>query len=236
MSPGVPDTAPIVLLHGCGGSARATFDSTGWLAAIATCGRQAIAPDLPGHGRGDVSHDPAHYADLAGLLARSLPAGPFDAVGFSLGGKLVLELALRYPARVRRLVLGGIGDNVFAPEGIAATAAAALEDPGSAAAQHPAVRAMLRHWEPDRNDALAVAAVLRRPANPVFTRERLHALTAPVLIINGADDPVAQHGDELLSGLANAHREILPGVDHFNLPRQPEFRSLAFTFLGMDTH
>lgn len=237
MSRVVPDSAaPIVLLHGCAGSARATFDSTGWLAAISTSGRQAIAPDLPGHGRGDVSHDPAYYADLAGLVARALPDGAFDAVGFSLGGKLALELALRYPGRVRRLVLGGVGDNVFAPESIAAAAAKALEDPASASAEHPAVRAMLRHWEPDLNDALAVAAVLRRPPNPVFTRERLQALTAPVLIVNGADDLVGQRSEALLSSLANVRRETLPDVDHFNLPRQPAFRRLALAFLGMETH
>ncbi|MEP7312450.1 MAG: alpha/beta fold hydrolase [Pseudomonadota bacterium] len=230
----LPDCAmPIVLLHGCAGSAHATFESTGWLAAIAAGGRQGLAPDLPGHGRGDVSHDAAHYADLAGLMEQALPAGPFDAVGFSLGGKLALELALRFPGRVRRLVLGGVGDNVFAPEGIAATAAAALEDPGSTSAQHPAVRTMLRHWEPERNDALAVAAVLRRPANPLFTRERLQALTAPVLIVSGADDPVGQQSAALVASLADVRREILPGVDHFTLPLQPAFRTLALGFLGL---
>ena len=111
------DEAPsIVLLHGCSGSVRGTFESTGWLAAIESRGRMAIAPDLPGHGRGPVSHDPADYDDLAAIIVPILPAGVFDLVGFSLGGKLALDIALRYPARVRRMVLGGVGDNVFAPE------------------------------------------------------------------------------------------------------------------------
>ena len=160
-----------------------------------------------------------------------LPAGPFDLVGFSLGGKLGLELALRFPQRIRRMVLGGVGDNVFAPEGIASTAAAALEEPDSPAAQHPAVKIMLEHWEPALNDALGVAAVLRRPPNPVFTHERLRTLASPLLIVNGSEDPVSQHSDLLLSCLPHASRTTLRGVDHFGLPRQPEFLRIALTFL-----
>lgn len=226
---------PVVLLHGCSGSVHGTFGSTGWLEGITNAGRSAIAPDLPGHGRRAVSRIPADYADLAGEVARDLPEGRCDAIGFSLGAKLLLELALREPGRIRRLVLGGVGDNVFAPEGIAPLAAEALESPQSAASAHPAVRVMLRHWEPDHNDALAVAAVLRRPPNPVFTPERVRALTIPVLIVNGAEDPVASKGEVLGDCLLQARRETLPGVDHFGLPAQPAFRRLAFEFLGLET-
>ena len=206
--PATNEAPPIVLLHGCSGSVRSTFESTGWIAAIESRGRRAVAPDLPGHGRESVSHDPAHYGDLTGLVAAWLPPGSFDLVGFSLGAKLALELALRYPARARRMVLGGVGDNVFAPEGIASTAAAALEDPSSPAAQHPAVRIMLEHWEQGMNDPLGVAAVLRRPPNPVLAPERLRAIALPLLIINGSEDPVGQHSDVLLSCIAHASRTI----------------------------
>jgi len=229
------DSTTVVLLHGCGGSTRATFALTGWLAAIAAVGHRVVAPDLPGHGRRRVSHQPTDYSDLAGMVAQSLPDGPFDAVGFSLGSKLLLELALRQPGRIRRMVLGGIGDNVFAPEVIAPIAADGLEFPRSDAAKHPAVKAMLRHWEPDLNDALAVAAVLRRPANPVFTPDRVRKLMTPVLIVNGAKDPVGRLGNVLETCLPGLRIETLPAVDHFGLPAQPAFRRLAFDFLGMET-
>ena len=90
-----------------------------------------------------------------------------------------------------RLVLGGIGDNVFAPESIAEAAAHALER-GATADTPPPVLAFLRTWEPERNDALAIAAVLRRPPNPTFTRSGLGRIAQPVLIVNGDADPVAR--------------------------------------------
>jgi pimeloyl-ACP methyl ester carboxylesterase len=174
--------------------------------------------------------DPAHYADLAGLVANELPTGPFDSVGFSLGAKLLLELALRMPERIGRMVLGGVGDNVFAPEGVAEQAARALEC-GLAADTPPAVLAFLRTWEPQRNDALAVAAVLRRAPNPVFTPERLARITQPVLIVNGADDPVARSASRLLGSLAQVKHQTLPGVGHFDLPAQAAFIRAAISFL-----
>jgi len=47
--------------------------------------------DLPGHGQKPASYDPADYADMASGLDAMLPPGVLDAVGFSLGGKVVLE-------------------------------------------------------------------------------------------------------------------------------------------------
>lgn len=221
----------VLLLHGCGGSVRSTFEGTGWLTSLAAAGRRAIAPDLPGHGP-NASRDPEVYADLAGLLEAGLPAGPMDAVGFSLGAKLLLELALRHPGRFGKLVLGGIGDNAFGPEVFAPAAAEALESPGSSAATHPAVAAMLNRFEPDLNDPRAVAAVLRRPPNPRFTPQRLSQLEIPVLVVNGSEDPVGKLGGLLVGSLREVRSEVVPGVDHFGLPGAAAFQWLALEFLA----
>lgn len=222
---------PIVLLHGCGGSSKSTFAATGCLDALGAAGRTWIVVDLPGHGKGSVSHDPASYADLAGLIERDLPPGPLDAIGFSLGSKLLLELAIRHPQRFGRIVLGGVGDNVFAPERIAEAAARALEF-GPTSETPPPVMAFMQTWEPEQNDALAVAAVLRRPANPTFTPERLQQIASPVLIVNGAADPITQLGDQLVASLADVQSVRLPGADHFGLTRQPAFIRHAIDFLA----
>jgi pimeloyl-ACP methyl ester carboxylesterase len=193
-------------------------------------GLMVHAPDLPGHGRANPSHDPAAYADLAGSLSAVLPAGQFEAVGFSLGAKLVLELALRLPGRLARAVLGGIGDNLFAPERVASAAATALESGVDATTPLP-VQVFLREWDPLRNDAKAIAAVLRRPPNPVFTLQRLRAATLPLRVINGAADPVAAQSLDLAAALPQAGFAVLPGVGHFDLPRSTEFRRLGVQFL-----
>lgn len=222
---------PIILLHGCGGSPEAAFVSTGWVDALEATGRQVIAMDLPGHGPTKCSHDPKAYADMVGLLTARLPAGPFDAIGFSLGSKLLLGVALREPERIRRLVLGGIGDNVFAPEAIGEAAASALELGPSHDTPPPVLR-FLETWEPHRNDGLAVAAVLRRPPNPVFSDDQLASIELPILLVNGSADPVGQNTIRLDRALKVARRLTLPEVSHFGLTAQPLFIHAALSFLN----
>lgn len=221
---------PVVLLHGCGGDARATFEATGLADAFRKAGRTVLAPGLPGHGRGERSRDPAAYADLAGSILAGLPEQRFDAVGYSLGGKLLLEIAIRAPERIGRMVLGGVGDNVFAPEAVAEAAAAALEH-GPQPDTPPPVLAFLRTWDPEANDALAIAAVLRRPPNPVFDELRLAGVTSPVLLVNGEEDPAAGQSSRLRGWLPDARLVSLPGVDHFGLPSQPAFAEAAVRFI-----
>ena len=229
--PDAVESPPVVLLHGCGGTAATTFEATGLVDALRRTGRTPLSLDLPGHGRGQCPTDPAAYGDLAGMLEPFLPPGPFDAVGYSLGGKLLLELAVREPGRIGRMVLGGVGDNVFAPEVVAEAAARALEA-GPAPGTPAPVLAFLRTWEADRNDARAVAAVLRRPPNPVFTGARLAAVETEILLVNGDADPAARESTRLRSSLRGASLIGLRDVDHFGLPASPHFVRAAVDFLA----
>ena len=221
---------PVVLLHGCGGSPEQAFERTGWIEAFRAAGREVHALHLPGHSKDSPSHDPADYADLGGALLPRFPAGACDVVGFSLGAKLALDIAVRHPHRVRRMVLGGIGDNAFAPEAVGEAAAVALEH-GRTATTPPPVLAFLATWEPALNDPLAVAAVLRRPANPVFTEAQIAAIAIPVAVVNGAEDFVASMGTRLVDALG-VTQVLLPGVGHFDLTGQIAFRDCAVHFLA----
>jgi lipase len=66
-----------------------------------------VAPDLRGHGQSGYEPPwtfPTHVADLVETID-SLGIGQADWVGHSFGGRLILELAARHPARIRRAVL-----------------------------------------------------------------------------------------------------------------------------------
>lgn len=92
---------PALLLHGIGGRASLWAPS---VAALAP--RQVIAMDLPGYdGARPALGSFAEWADAAMALLDAAGIAQVDVVGHSLGGMLALDIALRHPARVRRLVI-----------------------------------------------------------------------------------------------------------------------------------
>lgn len=219
---------PVALLHGWGGSFADTFGDTGWNKDLADAGRMVIAITLPGHGPA-ASADAAEYADLASSLASLLPSGPIDIVGFSLGAKLALALACADPARVRRVVLGGVGDNLFAPEPNGEVLAGVLL--GAAEAPSAAIAALARYALANGNDPAAVAAVLRRRPNPVLAAEDLPD-GRYVLLVNGTADAIAMPDDRLRAAMPRLGCLHIDGCDHLSLPGDPRFREAALRFLG----
>ena len=218
-----------MLLHGWGGSFSATWERHGWCEALAAAGLEVFAVDLPGHG-GPASADPADYGDLAGALAERLPRGRVDVVGFSLGGKLALALAMRDRSRFGRMVIGGVGDNLFAPEPSAAALVEALEN-GVHSTTPAAVAGLVRYAEPSGSDPRALAAVLRRPPNPVIATAAL-AHVNDILLINGETDRIAMPDSRLRAALRDPAYRSLAGVDHLALLTAPAFRSAAIAFVS----
>ncbi len=95
---------PLVLLHG-------GYGNTGMfgpnLPALAE-GRQVIAVDLQGHGRTADVDRPVRFetmADDIAALIEHLGLHQADVMGYSLGGGVALQTAIRHPERVRKLVL-----------------------------------------------------------------------------------------------------------------------------------
>lgn len=85
---------PLLLIHGLGSSWR------GWLPILEALAaeRSVIAIDLPGHGASPAEPDSGTFVGLVGSVERYLAANDLigiDAVGSSLGGRIVLELARR---------------------------------------------------------------------------------------------------------------------------------------------
>jgi pimeloyl-ACP methyl ester carboxylesterase len=97
---------PLVLVHGLGGAASNWTE----LAPLLVERNRLLVPDLPGHGRSTAL--PAvsglePFADRVALVAEREGMLPAPVVGHSLGGMIVLRLALRRPADVQALVLAG---------------------------------------------------------------------------------------------------------------------------------
>lgn len=219
----------VALVHGWGGSYAATWQADGWGDALRDAGFEPVGVDIAGHGPQGGPHDPQAYADLASDLAAKLPAGLHGAIGFSLGTKLLLELEARNPGANGRLVLGGIGDNLFAPEAAGPAIVAALR--GETTDHAPQVAALLAYAAKSGSDPACLAAVLERPANPVLTAERLAAATSPILIFNSRADAVAQPDARLVSALAGAAHQLIDGPGHVGLTADDRFRDAAIAFL-----
>lgn len=219
----------VALVHGWGGSGQATWTLAGWDRALEAAGFTPVAVDLPGHGPAGGAHDPAAYGDLASDLARILPADLYGAIGFSLGTKLLLELEVRKPGANGRLVLGGIGDNIFAPEaaGPALLAALAGEPPAA-----PGIAALMTYAAKSASDPLCLAAILQRPANPQLDEARLALAHAPVLIVNSRDDTVAMPDTRLRAALPQAEYLQIDGAGHIGLTDDPRFLRAATAFLA----
>jgi pimeloyl-ACP methyl ester carboxylesterase len=217
----------IVLVHGFAASFDRTWRDNGWVDLLEDMGRQTVPIDLLGHGDAEKPHDPSAYADLEGDLARRLPQGPLDAVGFSLGARVLLGVAAAQPDRFRRLIVAGVGDNLFRQDdtqGIA-RAVGGTVDEGDRLGQHFAQLA-----NAPGNDPLALAACLRREAPPLGAAE-LAAITCPVLVVLG-DQDFAGPADPLLEALPDARLATLRGVDHFATPKAMGFLDAALDFLA----
>ncbi len=195
---------PIVLVHGFGG------DLNNWLfnqpdLAQSHC---VTALDLPGHGRSGKEVGAGDLGTLSAALGAFLDAlgiGRAHLVGHSLGGAVVLDLALRRPETAASLTLissAGLGPEIDGGyiEGFIAAgrrkemkAVLALLFAAPGAVSRDMVEEVLRYKRLD-----GVDAALRRIAEAVFPggrqesvlAGRLSELTQPVQVIHGREDQI----------------------------------------------
>jgi len=221
--------APVVLVHGWGGSFLNTWQKSGFTALLEDADRSVIGVDLLGHGQAPKPHEPEAYGDLTARIVDALPDEPVDAVGFSLGALTLLRLACAQPHRFNRLVLAGIGENVFSNDTSSSEKiVAALQ--GNGDPEDNVSRLFVQYAEQPGNDKAALLAVMQRPSRGPFTTEELANVTCPTLVAIG-DLDFAGPGDRLAAALPNSQLATLKKVDHFATPEAFAFIDAALEFL-----
>lgn len=220
--------SPVVALHGFAGTGR-MWDPLGI---------DLAAPDLPGHGAA-AQQRPADAENAVGWILRPAPKR-FTLVGYSLGARIALRIALDSPQRVERLVLvsgtAGIEDPAEREKRRAADArlAGEIED---ISIEEFAERWMAlplfagtppeaaERWREDilRNEPAGLAAALRGMGQGAMEPlwDRLGELTMPVTVMAGERDPkycaIARRLGEAVGGEAEVI--LVPGAGH-GLPRE----------------
>jgi pimeloyl-ACP methyl ester carboxylesterase len=232
---GPQDARPILLIHGFSSNREEGWRRTGWYSAIERRGQRLIAMDTRGHGLSAKPHDPAAYersrlvGDLVALLDHR-NVGRADVVGYSMGARLALQLALSAPDRVDHLVLGGIGGRIFTPSPPDDAMGQAMEAADPESISDPMLRSFRHFADEQGEDRLALAALSRAPSGGL-TPDDLYGVRSPTLVAAGSRDELAGSPQVLAEAIPGAKAVTLPGCDHFNAIPHALLKASVFDFL-----
>lgn len=228
---------PVFLHHGFGANRFINWVATGMVDSLVDAGRVVVAHDARSHGESDKPRDPGRCGER--LMARDLcalfdhlGAREVDLVGYSMGSVVVLLVAAT-DRRVRRVVVGGVGEGilecggvdrrVLAPEvlrdALLAEDAASIDDPQAAG-----MRAIV---DATHGDRIALATHCQTVHSAPID---LASIAAPTLVVAGSEDPLAAHPERLAGCLPDARLQLIPG-DHLGAALAPTFKSAVATFL-----
>jgi pimeloyl-ACP methyl ester carboxylesterase len=238
---------PVVLHHGFVANAEANWVAPGVIDALLAAGRSVVAPDARGHGASEKPHDRSRYGeqqmarDLA-TLVEVIGADEVDLVGYSMGAIVALIYASgagqppdhATSARVRRLVVGGVGSGVVECGGVDRRVisndaiiealrvqdASTLVDGGASA-----FRRLADALGADREALVAQASSIFRGEIP------LDRIAAPTLVLAGDDDPLAVRPEVLVEAIPNAMLGIISG-DHMQAVADPAFAEAILEFVA----
>jgi pimeloyl-ACP methyl ester carboxylesterase len=230
---------PLVLLHG----ALMTIEGFKELLPSLAVTRQVIAVEQQAHGRTADIDRPLRYEQMADdtvALLRQVGIEQADFFGYSMGGGIALQIAIRHPGLVRRLVV-----------------AAANYDP---AGYYPEVLEGIQDLKPeDFAGSPWLEAYARVAPNPEdwpallarikdldlwfegWPREDIASIAAPALVIVGDSDVVRpEHAVEMfrllgggvpgdLAGLPRSRLAVLPGTTHVTLVDRADWLTAMVT-------
>ena len=221
------DGAPLLLLHGAYMTAEGMSPLVRGLAER----RHVIVAEQQGHGHTADIDRPISYeqmADDSAALLEHIGIEQADVVGYSMGGGIALQFAIRHPARVRRLVVASAS---YTYDGMHA----------AATEMFPTITPELFAGSPMEEEYVRVAPnpgdfpklvekLVQLDSTPFDWADGVAGITAPTLIVVGDSDVVRlEHAVELfgllgggvmgdLAGMPTSQLAVLPGTSHFIPP------------------
>ncbi|MFN8497148.1 MAG: alpha/beta hydrolase [Anaerolineae bacterium] len=238
---------PLVLLHGGFGA----IEMFGDLLPLLARERQVIGVDLQGHGRTADIDRPLRFdlmADDVAALIQQLDLDRTDVMGYSVGGGVAWQTAIRHPGVVRKLVI------VSAPvkrDGWYPEVVAAMANVNAAAAEAMKPSPMYQLYariapRPEDWPTLAdkTGELIRQDYD---WSADVAAITAPTMIVVGDADSIRTgHAVEMFellgggqrdagwdgAGMSTARLAVLPGTTHYTIFASPALSSVVTSFLS----
>ena len=218
----------MVFAHGFTQTAR-SWDRMRSLLAERLPSVDTVAVDLPGHGDSPAPPDGDLWASADEIVATG---GHATYVGYSMGGRVALHVALAHPQLVEGLVL--IGATAGIDDADEREARRAADEQLAAHIEDVGVATFLDEWLANplfagldevaagrddrlRNTPERLAASLRATGTGTQTPlwDRLGEITVPALVLVGADDAkFTALGERLVARLPDATIEVIPGAGH----------------------
>ena len=207
---------PLVLLHGGGSTIDVTFAQ---ILPIFSKHNRVIAVELQAHGRTGDRNAPESFeqdADDIAALLKYLKVDKANSLGFSNGGTTTLQIAIRHPEGVNKIVdvAGAYQREGFLPGFFDGFNGATID-------MMPApLKAAFLKVNPDNNKLLNMfhKDVERMKNFKDIPDDAIRGIKAPVLIIVGSQDVMpVEHGVKLSHMITGAQLAVLPGVHGFCL-------------------
>ncbi len=229
---------PIVLLHGFTGS-KSNWE---FLTSKFATEHTIIAPDILGHGNSDSPDDPSRYRmefvanDIVKLI-RSMTSAKVTLVGYSMGGRLALYIALNYPELLHTLVLESASPGLR--EGVKRAERRERDNALAEKIEHDGIPNFVDFWQDIplfdsqknlthnlrqrlreqrlRNNTVGLANSLRGMGTGVQPAlwDQLSRLMIPTLLITGAyDNKFVRIAREMVNHMPNAKHVTIPEAGH----------------------
>jgi 3-oxoadipate enol-lactonase len=241
----------VVLLHGF------PLSRAMWAEQVPSIGAiyRVIAPDLRGHGESPAPEGVYTIDEMADDVIETLDSlhisEPIVLGGLSLGGYVALSLVLRYPERVRALLLMDTQAGADSAEAAAtreATAVAVLEAGSAAPIVEPMIgrlfSPLFREERPERVEPLravmaqttprGIAGALRGMAKRPDRRGDLGKITVPTMVLVGEDDVITPPSvaKSLAEAIPGARLEVIAKAGHMAPYENPSAaNTVIFRFL-----